>query len=101
MKVMFERKIGKQIRDPRQLRAKYGRLAESIETVVSILEVGSNLEEVPNVPPTRRHKLSGNYRGCWALDLDKSHRLILEAPSDAESAKDVEEVTILEVVDYH
>lgn len=76
---------------------------------VEMLTDASNLAKVPTDPPVRRHQLSGNRKGQFAVDLTKSHRLVLEpnhdpVPLKADGGIDlakVEAITILEVVNYH
>jgi len=83
------------------LKRDYGCLAPKIKASISVLVVADNLGEVPNVPPTRRHKLSGKYDGCWALDLNRNYRLIIRPTARTEDVSSIREVEIIDIVDYH
>ena len=97
----MSKKVERSFIDQQSLKADYGRLADRIEMVLSVLRLADNLYEVPNVPPTRRHKLTGNFQGCWALDIDKNRRMIVKPNVDSDDLKRINELEILEIVDYH
>ncbi len=101
MKITINRKIEKKFANARELKINYGKLANRIEMVLSVLKVANNLKEVPNVPPTRRHKLVGDYEGCWALDIDKSRRMILRPTNNSDILEEINELEIIAIVDYH
>ena len=101
MKITISKKVDKKFKDQRALKAYFGKLADRIEMVISILRFVDNLGEVPNVPPTRRHKLIGNYDGCWALDIDKSRRMIIKPIVESNILEEIDELEIVDVVDYH
>ena len=101
MKIEMEHKIAKKLDDIKSIKQNYGRLLDKIELILSVLQVTDNLEEVPNVPPTRRHKLTGSYDGHWALDLDKNHRLIIKPSEKQDNPKNITGVIIVDIVDYH
>jgi len=68
----------------------------------------SNLEEVPPVPPFRRHKLTGKRKDEWAVGLTGKDRLTFlpEKPFDLNSDKSiilstVKAIIITDVGDYH
>jgi proteic killer suppression protein len=64
---------------------------------------------VPVRPPERRHELSGNRKGRFAVDLKHPQRLVFEPnhnplPRGADGGLDLKKinaVTIIEVEDYH
>ena len=101
MIIRISKKIEKSFRDQRSLKADYGRLADRIEMVLSVLRLADNLDEVPNVPPTRRHKLTGNFQGCWALDIDKNRRMIVKPNANSDDLNEIDELEIIDIVDYH
>ena len=102
MKIFFEHKIEKKLSDQVTIKRYYGKLADKIVIRLSILQGAECLDDIPNIPPTRRHKLSGNYSNCWAIDIDKSWRIILKSPDvNLEDPKDIREVIIVDIVDYH
>ena len=63
---------------------------------------------VPPLPPNRRHQLSGDRAGQYAVDLPHPYRLIFE-PTDTSvqeagggiNTDAVTAITIIEVTDYH
>lgn len=81
----------------------YGRIAKSLMNRLSELRVANSLDEVPEVPPPRRHKLTGNYAGCWGICLSKNERMIIEPFGifDIEDLKTIKEVKIIGIEDYH
>lgn len=101
MKIIITKKLSKNLKDTKSIKAAYGKLFSRIEVALSVLKVADNLAEVPNVPPTRRHKLTGNYQGCWAVDLDKSYRMIIKPITDDEEISKITEIEITDIVDYH
>lgn len=94
-------KIEKTLTNPALLKKEYGKLSESIKVVLSILQFADNLDEVPNVPPTKRHKLSGKYLGCWGISISKNWRVIIKPDFQTNDLKDIKEIIIIEIVDYH
>ena len=102
MKLRLSNRIAKNFKNEEMLTRAYGRkLAKEIQKAYSALVFADNLAMVPNVPPTRRHRLSGNYKGCWGLDVDKSYRLIIRPTKETEDLTEIDEVVIEDVVDYH
>lgn len=102
MKVLFGNKIEKKLVNEPTIKINYGKLADKTIVRLSIIQGADCLDDIPNVPPTRRHKLSGNYSNCWAIDIDKSWRMIIKSTSpDIENPKDIKEITIVDITDYH
>lgn len=102
MEIFFTAKVEKLILDKRKLVKRFGdKTAKNINIVLSVLKVVSNLDDVPNVPPTRRHKLEGDLKGLWAIDVSKNYRLIIR-PIDSElELKKIKSIEIIDIVDYH
>ena len=97
---------GKQQRilgDERLLRKHYGKLADKIMIRLAELEAASSLEDIPSVPPPRRHKLAGNKSDQWGIDVSKNYRIVLEPYGqwEKDNLSTVREVRILDVEDYH
>lgn len=104
------RKLQRTFNSDERLRRTYGNnLAEKIRLRLAVLSNAANLALVPAVPPTRRHALTQNRKGQYAVVLDGRNRLIFTPNHDpvplAEDGgvdlESVTEITILEVVDYH
>ena len=100
MRVDLAKEMNKKLGSERSIKRFYSDIAPKLIVVLSILSAAESLEMVPNVPPTRRHKLSGNYHGCWAIDVSKNKRIILR-PIEGEEPKDIKEVELIDIVDYH
>jgi proteic killer suppression protein len=93
----------------KELRRVYGQQADKIKLRMIILKAARNLAMVPVHPPDRRHALSGDHVGQFAVDLKHPYRLIFEPadqplPEKADGSIDLERVVtlrILNVEDYH
>lgn len=88
----------------------YGeRMAKTIMNRMAVLMNAQNLEMVPHTKPTRRHQLTGDREGDFAVDLVHPMRIIFRPnhdpiPKTEDGGIDIAYVTaieILEVVDYH
>lgn len=102
MIIHYSNKLVKQLEDSKSIKRAYGeKLGTRIQTVISILYAANCLADVPNLPPTRRHKLSENYADCWAIDVSKNFRLIIKSNVKDLDPRNVTDVTILDICDYH
>lgn len=97
MKIEYSNKVKKKLKDEASIRKNYGKLSEGICVALSVLKVVEYLIEIPNTPPTRRHKLSNNK---WAIDINKNWRILL-IPSNGDCPENINEVVIDDIVDYH
>jgi plasmid maintenance system killer protein len=60
-------------------RKKYGiEIATKIILRINQLQAFDNLCQVPYKPPFRRHKLKGEYDGCFPVDILNGFRLIFK-----------------------
>lgn len=83
--------------------------AKKIRQRMAVLAAAACLEEVPIHSPDRRHELSGNRKGQFAVDLKHPQRLVFEPnhnplPRKSDGGLDLKKinaVTIIEVEDYH
>ena len=89
----------KRLKDEKTIARNYGQLAKRIILSISVLIAADHLGDVPNVPPTRRHKLEGEEKH-WAMDLSANWRMIIEA-LDGKEVEEISEVKIVRVEDYH
>lgn len=101
MKLDFSIKMAKYLKDEGQIRKRYGTMAEKIINVISILICSDSLAMVPNVPPTRRHKLKGKFKDCWSIDISENWRLIIKPVENSEILEHIKEIKILDICDYH
>ena len=76
---------------------------------LTALKAAETLEQVPTTPPDRRHQLRGDRDEQYAVDLVHPYRLIFEPNHDPMPRKEdggidlkqVNAITIIEVIDYH
>ena len=102
MKYTIANKLKKAFKSERELNATYGKeLARNILKRISVLECANSLAMVPDAPPTRRHKLTGKFKGCWGIDISKNYRLIIKPIVETENLSEIKEVDIIDIVDYH
>ena len=111
MEIRFRtRRLSRLFNSDRELRREYGAAtARAIVTRLEVLNNAATLTQVSTAPPERRHSLSGQRRGQYAVDLVHPYRLIFEPehsplPRQADGGIDTDQVTaitIIEVVDYH
>ena len=103
-------KLARTFNSARLLQRAYGsRMAKVIMIRLTTLKAAETLEQVPTTPPDRRHQLKGNRDEQYAVDLDRRHRLIFEPDHDPIPRKEdggiylkqVNAITIIEVIDYH
>lgn len=87
----------------------YGQQAKTIMLRMDALRAAPNLGAVSTEKPIRRHLLSGDRRGCFAVDLKQPYRLVFEPvdepipqlPDGGIDVMAIRAIRILEVVDYH
>lgn len=88
----------------------YGnRRARRIMAVLTALRQQETLSQVPTTPPLRRHQLTGNRDGQYAVDIDRQFRLVFAPnhyliPRRTDGGIDTDRVTaivIIAVIDYH
>lgn len=97
------RKLEKILTNERLIKREYSSLYRNIINRLSELKVANNLSEIPHVPPPRRHKLEGEYLGCWGIDISKNYRMIIKPTEEfsVEELRLITDITILEIGDYH
>ena len=85
------------------------KLSRTIMIRMSVLSNARSLDLVPETPPERCHQLRARRKGQFAVDLDKSCRLVFKPNHDRTPRLDdgsidlngVTAIEILEVTDYH
>lgn len=111
MTVAFKtRKLEKTFNSGSLLERTYGKSrARAIMMRLAVLANAPTLAAVPHTPPERRHQLTGDREGQYAVNLDDRARLILAPNHDPVPLLDdggidvqrVTAITIMEVTDYH
>ncbi len=103
------RKLAKQLSDETQIRRAFGDRGRRLMMRLDVLRAASCLADVPHTPPIRRHTLSGQWAGHYAVDITGNWRLIFRPaaaslPTDPGGASDLAGITAIEIVaieDYH
>jgi len=82
------------------------KFAEEIIATIDVLRAANSLFEVP--PSYRPHPLKADYKGCFAVDVTKTHRVIFKPDHKddpnfrIDNYKTIRAVIIVEIfVDYH
>lgn len=77
--------------------------ANRIKARLTELRQANNLSEIPQVPPPRRHKLTGEFKDCWGIDYSRNFRIVIQpfGSFDINDLETITEVKILMLEDYH
>ena len=96
-------KLEKILSDDRLINKYYSNDYQRIKNRLSEMIVANNLSEIPESPPPRRHKLSGNYKDCWGINYSKNDRFIIRpiGKFDINDLSSIVEIEIVELEDYH
>jgi proteic killer suppression protein len=104
MKINFtSKKLKKKFETKKELEKAYGtRQTRKIIQRVNELYAAESLQDIKHIPSSRLHRLSGNYKNYFAIDLVHPYRLIIK-PEDGK-IEDLRTITLVEVFkveDYH
>lgn len=92
-----------------KIKSEYGdKIGDKLIKRLKILRFVINLGDVPVDVPERRHKLSGNYEGCYGICLTENYRLIIKPvepfsllPDGGHDLRTITSIIVLGVEDYH
>lgn len=110
MDVAFNNWVERNFVSESSLQRAYGaRRARSIIARLLVLRRADTLSEISTYPPERRHQLTGNRAGQFAVDIDHQMRLIFipahdPIPLRPDGGIDTGQITaiiITAVLDYH
>ncbi|MCO4851737.1 type II toxin-antitoxin system RelE/ParE family toxin [Bacillus vallismortis] len=104
MKISYAtKKLEKILTNERLVKKEYTLFYKKVINRISEIRVANNLDEIPHVPPPRRHKLDGDYNNCWGIDISKNFRIVLRPIGDWDESelKSINEIEILSIGDYH
>lgn len=80
--------------------------AEEIRATIAVLRAANTLFDIP--PAYRPHPLQGKYKGCFAVDVTKTHRIIFfpdhESDPDFQiyNFRSIKRIVVTELFkDYH
>jgi proteic killer suppression protein len=101
--------LRKRMEDNKAMSKAFGERAKPLRLRLALLRQAANLADVSHVPPPRRHRLTGDRDGQYAVDLKHPWRLVFEPANDPLPVLDdgsldlaaVTRVRILDVTDYH
>ena len=105
--IYSSKKVEKYFLDLNSLKKKCGvPLTKQIVKRIMQLESFGNVYELVNAPIDHPHFLEGDLLGCIGWSLNSNVRLILDTgkgdkPKNIQEMKDIEEIIIKGVVDYH
>ncbi|GEB27495.1 Plasmid maintenance system killer protein [Enterococcus casseliflavus] len=97
------RKLEKVLTNERLIKKNYTAFYEKVCNRLSELRAAKNLEEIPNYPPPRRHKLEGYLENHWGIDISKNFRIIVRPVGkfDIEDLSTIIEIELISLEDYH
>lgn len=111
MEISFRtRRLQRQFSRRRELVKEFGEQgARVLQLRLAVLATAQSLSDVPTNPPERRHQLTQDRAGQYAVDVMHPYRLVFEpdidpVPRRADGGIDLDQVTaivIVEVVNYH
>ncbi len=89
----------------KELVKKYGAdVAKKLPQRIKELEAFNSLNDIPTFPPFRRHKLSGNREGEFAINITNQYRLIFRQKENniiIEDLRKIKEIEIMEVSKHY
>ncbi|REB04764.1 plasmid maintenance system killer protein [Sporosarcina sp. BI001-red] len=104
MKISYAtKKLEKILTNERMIKKEYTGFYKKVINRISEIRAANNLDEIPHVPPPRRHKLEGDFNDCWGIDVSKNYRIVVRPIGDWDESdlKSINEILILTIEDYH
>lgn len=112
MRISFENsRLSKLANNEKELTKKYDkRVSVGIQKKLTQLSGFENLNDVPVHPPFSRHKMSGNLKGCFSIDVlgrSNSMRIVFKPVDESgveihtENLIDITHIKIVFIGDYH
>ncbi|NQU73922.1 MAG: type II toxin-antitoxin system RelE/ParE family toxin [Candidatus Omnitrophica bacterium] len=97
MEISFKNaRIKKECEDYKKLVREYGSLqARKIVARINEFNSAESLYDISRLPQARLHKLSGDLKGCFAVDVKHPYRIII-LPLDGEAA-DLKTITKIKI----
>ena len=104
MEILYSnRKQEKILTNSRLVKKEYNEISNKLLNRLTELKSVDCLEDIPVVPPPRRHKLSGNLDNRWAVDLNGKMRLVFEPYGnyDVNDLTTINSIKIIDIMNYH
>jgi len=103
------RKLEKQLTDPREMAKSFGQLARKVNQRLKDLTDADTLAIMRTIPAARCHELTGDRKSELAVDVSGNYRMIFEPNHNPKPKKDdgglnweeVTKIQINEIEDYH
>lgn len=96
------KKLEKILTDDLLLKRHFKDLFSSIKNRISEFQVATNLLQISHKPPPKRHKLKGDYKGYWAVNISAKDRIIFKAYyEDQTDPLEITAILICQIKDYH
>ena len=107
MEISFrDQKLADMLKDDRELRKKFGRLAKNVQLRIDLLRQARTLAEVSHAPPPRRHRKKGTdktfvidvktKKDKWRIEFDVANDPV---PLKDDGGIDLNAVTAVEIVE--
>lgn len=89
--------------DDRLLKKYYPNLWSKLRNRLWELESVQSLSLISHKPPPRKHKLTGEFDGCYAVDLNANFRLVFKPTQEYKDShqSNICSIEILSIIDYH
>ncbi len=104
MEIVFcSSKLKKTCENHKNLERSYGSVqVKEIIKRLNEFAAAETLEDIRNLPQARLHLLSGDLKGCFAVDLKHPYRMIIN-PANGQIAdlKSITSIQICDIMDYH
>lgn len=96
-------KLKRILEDERLISKYYSKISTALKNRLTELRAAECLNDIPENPPPKRHKLMGDYNNCWGVSVSKNFRMILEpiGEYDINDLSSIHSVKILKIEDYH
>lgn len=104
MKIYYDnKKIEKMLTNENKLVKKFGQsISDIIFLRIQYLRNADNLNSVSPFRPYRRHKLLGNYKNHFAIDITECLRLVIKPINEEEiDLQKIKDVCIVDIENYH
>lgn len=96
----FNNKLKKSLSNERIIKKEYGTLAKRINEVLDELDVAVCLDDIPEIPTDRRHKMT-NEKYTWSIDVSINYRMWVQSDEKENDPTKVFSITILGIFDDH
>jgi len=103
MVIHFNKKIEKSLSSKEEIKKNYTKFYKKIVIRLSELSYAKNLASIPTMKkPARKHKLSGDLKEYWSVDISPNYRLLFKPYySNVQDESKITEIQIEKIIDDH